>query len=95
MEIINIFAAMAILIFGVPHGALDPLTAHRLGLIPSKIKILFFLIGYLAISGLAFYLWLLFPLLSFATEITFLIFSSILLITGLLITLLRVGPTLN
>ncbi len=64
METINIIAALAILIFGVPHGALDPLTAHRLGLIPSKVKISLFMIGYLAIASIAFYLWLIFPLFS-------------------------------
>ena len=54
-------AAILIALLGLPHGALDPLIAYRIGLIKNLISTLLFLISYVLIVLLVVGVWLATP----------------------------------
>lgn len=64
---------MLIALLGLPHGALDPVIAHRLGLYHGPRSLLLFLIGYSTLSALIVGLWVLAPV---ASLVGFLILSA-------------------
>jgi Brp/Blh family beta-carotene 15,15'-monooxygenase len=53
-----------IFLLGLPHGALDPWIAQRLGLYDSTKQKIVFITGYLALSALVVFFWLWLPVLS-------------------------------
>lgn len=71
--ILAVILAVAVGIFGVPHGALDPLVAVRKGLVNGWRQIAVFHLAYVAVAGLAGLLWWLFPAMSL---VAFLIVSA-------------------
>lgn len=46
---------------GLPHGALDPIVAHRANLWQSRAGLILFLITYLLLAAIALAFWILFP----------------------------------
>jgi Brp/Blh family beta-carotene 15,15'-monooxygenase len=48
---------MLVAVFGLPHGALDPLLAHRYGLCKNPFQTLVFVLAYLALVGLMILFW--------------------------------------
>lgn len=56
--------AVLVALLGLPHGALDPIIAHRVGLWHGPKSLLTFLLGYAAISALVLAIWWLAPVLS-------------------------------
>jgi len=55
---------VVIILFGLPHGALDPWIAQKIGFRDSLTKIIVFTTGYLAIAVLVVLIWLWLPALS-------------------------------
>jgi Brp/Blh family beta-carotene 15,15'-monooxygenase len=74
MDLSLILAACFISLVGLPHGALDPVIAHRVGLIRSPISAVSFTLSYLCIVALVVGLWLLVPTLAL---IGFLLISAL------------------
>jgi beta-carotene 15,15''-monooxygenase, Brp/Blh family len=74
MDLSLILAACLISLVGLPHGALDPVIAHRAGLIKSPASALSFVISYLFIVALVVAIWLVIPTL---TLIGFLLISAL------------------
>jgi Brp/Blh family beta-carotene 15,15'-monooxygenase len=64
MDLSLILAACLISLVGLPHGALDPVIAHRAGLIKSPVSALSFVVSYLLIVALVVGLWLIIPTLA-------------------------------
>lgn len=52
-----IVLSLAVMLLGVPHGALDPLVAYRHGLWRSPAGLVTFLLVYLLIAGMTFLVW--------------------------------------
>ncbi|MBC7563567.1 MAG: Brp/Blh family beta-carotene 15,15'-dioxygenase [Gemmatimonadaceae bacterium] len=65
--------SVVVAVLGLPHGALDPLMAHRLGLYHGPLSLLLFFIGYSTLSALIVGLWLLTPV---ASLVGFLVISA-------------------
>ena len=67
--------AMSVLValLGLPHGALDPLLAYRLGLWHDPRSLVLFLFGYVTLSAAVVGLWLLAPV---ASLVVFLLISA-------------------
>lgn len=61
MDISLLLAASLISLVGLPHGALDPVIAHRAGLIRSPLSAMRFVCSYLVITALVVGFWLLLP----------------------------------
>ncbi len=74
MDLSLILAACLISLVGLPHGALDPVIAHRAGLIKSPVSALSFVISYLFIVALVVAIWFIIPTL---TLIGFLLISAL------------------
>lgn len=74
MELSFFLAVGLISIFGLPHGALDPIVAHRSGVWKKPVGLMFFLLSYIALSSLMIIFWCVFPILGF---IFFMILSAI------------------
>ena len=64
MDLELLIASVLISLLGLPHGALDPIVAHRYGLFKQASGCLYFLLGYLVISALGLMFWYLSPLVS-------------------------------
>lgn len=56
--------AVLVAVLGVPHGALDPVVARRVGLWRTPRGLIMFTLGYLAISAAVIGVWFVAPLLS-------------------------------
>lgn len=65
--------SMFVAVLGLPHGALDPLLAYRVGLWHRPLSLVLFLAGYLALSVLVVGAWLLAPV---ASLVGFLVISA-------------------
>ena len=61
MDLSLVLAACFISLVGLPHGALDPVIARRVGLVRRPNQMLTFLIGYSLLVALVIGLWLLAP----------------------------------
>jgi len=59
-----VILGVVIFLLGLPHGALDPWIAQRLGLYDSTKQKIVFLTGYLALTALVVFFWLWLPVLS-------------------------------
>ena len=59
-----VILGVVIFLLGLPHGALDPWIAQRLGLYDSTKQKIVFITGYLALSALVVFFWLWLPVLS-------------------------------
>lgn len=68
-----IVLALLVGLVGLPHGALDPLVAYRVGIWRDWKGAFLFLSGYLGLAGLALGLWILIPSVSL---IVFLLYSA-------------------
>jgi len=66
-------AALGIVFFGLPHGAVDTLVAHKLKMTLNPLRLVAFLAVYLGLAGLAVAFWLAAPT---AALITFLVISA-------------------
>jgi len=64
MEIVLYLSLAAIMLFGVPHGAFDPIIADRLGWLSSSRRLVMFYLGYLLVTVLLFFIWPIFPMMS-------------------------------
>jgi len=64
MDMSLILAACLISLVGLPHGALDPVIAHRAGLIRSPLSAMQFVFSYLMVVALVVGFWLLTPTLA-------------------------------
>jgi beta-carotene 15,15'-dioxygenase len=65
--------ALLVAVLGLPHGALDPVVARRIGLWRSPAGLALFTLGYLAIAGAVIGVWLLAPV---ASLVAFLLISA-------------------
>lgn len=74
MELSLIIAVALISIFGLPHGALDPIVAYRSGIWKKPRGLLFFLLAYIALCSSMILFWLVFPILGLSL---FLVLSAI------------------
>ena len=74
MDLNIIIASLIIAVMGIPHGALDPVIAHRYGLIHSKFSGFLFILIYLIPTFAVIISWLAFPQL---TLILFLLISAL------------------
>ena len=74
MDVNIIIASLIIAIMGIPHGALDPVIAHRYGLIHSKFSGFLFILIYLMATIAVIISWLTFPQL---TLVGFLLISAL------------------
>jgi Brp/Blh family beta-carotene 15,15'-monooxygenase len=59
-----VILGVVIFLLGLPHGALDPWIAQRLGLYDSTKQKIVFITGYLALTALVVFFWLWLPVLS-------------------------------
>ena len=69
----SLAAALGIVFFGLPHGAVDTLVAHKLKMTFSPLRLMAFLVVYLGLAGLAVAFWLAAPT---AALLTFLLISA-------------------
>ncbi len=74
MELSLLIAVVLISIFGLPHGALDPIVAYRSGVWEKPWGLFFFLLVYIALCSSMILFWLFFPILGFAL---FMVLSAI------------------
>lgn len=74
MELSLLIAVILISIFGLPHGALDPIVAYRAGVWRKPLGLVFFLVGYIALCSSMIIFWGFFPVLGFTL---FMILSAI------------------
>lgn len=74
MELSLLIAVVLISIFGLPHGALDPIVAYRAGVWRKPRGLVFFLVGYIALCSSMIIFWGFFPVLGFSL---FMILSAI------------------
>jgi Brp/Blh family beta-carotene 15,15'-monooxygenase len=65
-----VILGVVIFLLGLPHGALDPWIAQRLGLYDSTKQKIVFITGYLALTALVVFFWLWLPVLSFFIFLT-------------------------
>jgi len=65
MDLSLIIAATLISVLGLPHGALDPFVAFRIGLWDNMRSLCIFLISYIAIAAAMIALWLWMPIIGF------------------------------
>lgn len=56
--------ALVVVVLGLPHGALDPWIAERIGLCQTRAQTTFFTLGYLLVAALVVLLWVWFPVTS-------------------------------
>lgn len=69
----SLAAAVGIVFFGLPHGAVDTLVAHKLKLTKNPVNLAGFLVTYLGLAALAVAFWLVAPT---AALLTFLLISA-------------------
>ena len=69
----SLAAALGIVFFGLPHGAVDTLVAHKLKMTLNPLRLFAFLVVYLGLAGLAVAFWLAAPT---AALLTFLLISA-------------------
>lgn len=62
--------SLAVIILGLPHGALDFAVAKSLGLVDSPNSALYFVTGYIALSALAIVFWIVYPVFGLALFLT-------------------------
>jgi Brp/Blh family beta-carotene 15,15'-monooxygenase len=65
-----VILGVVIFLLGLPHGALDPWIAQRLGLYDSTKQKIVFITGYLALTALVVFFWLWLPVLSLFVFLT-------------------------
>ena len=64
MDLGLVLAVVLIALVCLPHGALDPVIAHRQGVVRSPVQMGMFLIAYLCLAGLVILAWRQFPVIS-------------------------------
>ena len=69
----SLAAAVGIVFFGLPHGAVDTLVAHKLKLTKNPFRLAGFLVAYLGLAAVAVAFWLVAPT---AALLTFLLISA-------------------
>ena len=69
----SLAAAVGIVFFGLPHGAVDTLVAHKLKLTMNPFRLAGFLVAYLGLAAVAVAFWLVAPT---AALLTFLLISA-------------------
>jgi Brp/Blh family beta-carotene 15,15'-monooxygenase len=66
MNLQLLLLAVLVVVFGLPHGALDPWLAERAGLAGDARKVVAFNLAYLAVAALVVLVWVWLPVLSLA-----------------------------
>ena len=64
MDLQLIIAAVLICTLGLPHGALDPVVAHRYGLFVRRSGFVYFILGYLTVCALGLGFWYVSPVIA-------------------------------